>query len=92
MIQCRMRGTTIFEGVNHRARVCPLASTFARYDGAIRMTIMTYRGFYIVKRNSGKVDIVNPHNERWRVAKSVFAAKWRIGRANNLATKIRGLV
>ena len=56
------------------------------------MTIMTYRGFYIVKRNNGTVDIVNPHNERWRVAKSVFAAKWRSGRANNLATKIRGLV
>ena len=56
------------------------------------MTIMTYRGFYIVKRNNGTVDIVNPHNERWRVAKIVFAAKWRIGRANNLATKIRGLV
>ena len=74
------------------AIMSPCASTFARYDGANRMTIFTYRGFYIVKRNNGKVDIVNPHNERWRVAKSVFAAKWRIGRANNLATKIRGLV
>jgi hypothetical protein len=56
------------------------------------MQIIKYREFYIVTRNNKTVDIVNPHTERARVVKSVFAAKWRIGRAQNLANKVRGLV
>jgi len=56
------------------------------------MTILKYRDFYIVTRRNGVVDLVNPHTERARAVKSVFAAKWRVGRAQNLATKVRGLV
>ena len=56
------------------------------------MTILSYRNFFIVTRSNGAVDLINPHNERARVVKSVFAAKWRIGRAQNLANKVRGLV
>ena len=61
-------------------------------NGANRMTILKYREFYIVTRRNGVVDLVNPHTEKARAVKSVFAAKWRVGRAQNLATKVRGLV
>ena len=74
------------------AMLSPCASTFARFNGANRMTILKYREFYIVTRRNGVVDLVNPHTERARAVKSVFAAKWRVGRAQNLATKVRGLV
>ena len=56
------------------------------------MTILKYREFYIVTRRNSKVDLVNPHTEKARAVKSVFAAKWRVGRAQNLAMKVRGLV
>ena len=56
------------------------------------MQIIKYREFYIVTRKNKTVGLVNPHTEAARVVKSVFAAKWRIGRAQNLANKVRGLV
>jgi hypothetical protein len=36
------------------------------------MTILSYRNFFIVTRSNGAVDLINPHNERVRVVKSVF--------------------
>ena len=42
------------------------------------MTILSYRNFFIVTRSNGAVDLINPHNERVRVVKSVRAAKWLI--------------
>jgi hypothetical protein len=51
------------------------------------MTILSYRNFFIVTRSNGAVDLINPHNERVRVVKSVFAAKWRVGRVLTLANK-----
>ena len=56
------------------------------------MQIIKYREFYIVTRKNKAVDLVNPHTARARVVQSVFAAKWRIGRGQNLANKVRGLV
>ena len=63
------------------------------------MTILSYRNFFIVTRSNGAVDLINPHNERVRVVKSVRAAKWRVTRASNLviamhktAKQARGLV
>ena len=55
------------------------------------MIILSYKEFYIVT-NSKCVRLVNPHTEGERMVKSVFAAKWRVGRAQNLATQARGLV
>ena len=71
---------------------CPCTSAFAGFYGVFIMQIIKYREFYIVTRKNKSVDLVNPHTERARVVKSVFAAKWRIGRAQNLANKVRGLV
>jgi hypothetical protein len=57
------------------------------------MTILSYRNFFIVTRSNGAVDLINPHNERVRVVKSVFAAaKWRVGRVLTLANKAKGLI
>jgi hypothetical protein len=55
------------------------------------MTILSYRNFFIVTRSNGAVDLINPHNERVRVVKSVFAAKWRVGRVLTLLTRLKGL-
>jgi len=55
------------------------------------MTILSYKEFYIVTNSLG-VRLINPHTEGVRDVKSVFAAKWRVGRAQNLATLARGLV
>ena len=55
------------------------------------MTILSYKEFYIVT-NSKCVRLFNMHTGNERVVKSVFAAKWRVGRAQNLATLVRGLV
>jgi hypothetical protein len=72
---------------------CPCTSAFAGYlKLECKMQIIKYREFYIVTRKNKAVDLVNPHTERARAVKSVFAAKWRIGRAQNLANKVRGLV
>ena len=80
-----MKGLTI-------GRVCAPWLALLLGNGANRMTILKYREFYIVTRRNGVVDLVNPHTEKARAVKSVFAAKWRVGRAQNLATKVRGLV
>ena len=56
------------------------------------MTNLSYRNFFIVTRSNGAVDLINPHNERVRVVKSVFAAKWRVGRVLTLANKAKGLI
>jgi hypothetical protein len=55
------------------------------------MTILSYRNFFIVTRSNGAVDLINPHNERVRVVKSVRAAKWRVGRVLTLANKAKGV-
>jgi hypothetical protein len=39
------------------------------------MTILSYRNFFIVTRSNGAVDLINPHNERVRVVKSVGRAE-----------------
>ena len=57
------------------------------------MTVITYKDFYIVdNRKIDKVDLVNQHTGQIRVVKTVQAAKWRITRAVNLATKVQRLV
>jgi hypothetical protein len=43
------------------------------------MTILSYRNFFIVTRSNGAVDLINPHNERVRVVKSVFALSGVLG-------------
>ena len=75
--------------LGHRGVLAPVLSLGLM---ECKMQIIKYREFYIVTRKNKAVDIVNPHTERARVVKSVFAAKWRIGRAQNLANKVRGLV
>ena len=56
------------------------------------MTILSYSNFFIVTRSNGAVDLINHHNERVRVVKSVRAAKWRVGRVLTLANKAKGLI
>lgn len=56
------------------------------------MKLQSYRAFVIVEWKTKGVELINPHNEKVRKVKSVFAAKWRIGRAQNLASKIGRLV
>ena len=56
------------------------------------MTILSYRNFFIVTRSNGSVERINPHHERVRVVKSVFAAKWRVGRVLTLSDKAKGLI
>ena len=55
------------------------------------MQVLKYKDFLIVSQG-GKVDILNPYNDKWRVVKTQQAAKWRITRALNLAKRVRGLV
>ena len=55
------------------------------------MQVIKYKEFLIVARGK-TVDLCNPYSDGWRVVKSVQAAKWRITRAQNLATRVRGLV
>jgi hypothetical protein len=56
------------------------------------MKVYTYRDFLIVEWTTKGVELVNPKTERARKVKSAFAAKWRIGRSQNLAAKIGKLV
>ena len=80
-----MRGLTI-------GQLCAPWLALSLGNWSLKMAILKYRDFYIVTRRNGKVDLVNPHTEKARAVKSVFAAKWRVGRAQNLAMKVRGLV
>jgi len=56
------------------------------------MRVSSYKNFLIVEWRKHGIEVVNPHTERVRKVKSIFAAKWRIGRAQNLAGKIGRLV
>jgi len=56
------------------------------------MKIVQYRSFYIVQSVNKGVALVNPYTEKTRVVKSIFAAKWRIGRTLTLAKKAERLV
>lgn len=58
-----------------------------------KMSIKSYKEFYIVKyNNKSTYDLVNSHTGKLRVVKSEQAAKWRITRAVNLASKVQRLV
>lgn len=58
-----------------------------------KMHVQTYKQFYIVKyTNKSTFDLVNTHTGKLRVVKSAQAAKWRITRAVNLASKVQRLV
>lgn len=56
------------------------------------MKVSSYRGLNIIEWRTKGVEIVHPSTESVRRVKSVFAAKWRIGRAQNLAKVIGRLV
>lgn len=58
-----------------------------------KIHVQTYKQFYIVKyKNKATYDLVNMHTGKLRVVKSEQAAKWRITRAINLASKVHRLV
>jgi len=56
------------------------------------MQVISYRDLLIIVWKKHGVEVVHPVTERTRKVKSIFAAKWRIGRAQNLAGKIGRLV
>ena len=56
------------------------------------MKVTSYKDFLIVEWKKYGIEVVHPVTERTRKVKSIFAAKWRIGRAQNLASKIGRLV
>ena len=59
---------------------------------SLKVKVSSYRGLNIIEWRTKGVEIVHPSTESVRRVKSVFAAKWRIGRAQNLARVIGRLV
>ena len=76
---------------NSRGFLSPFGWALLPLLGETKVNVIKYKNFLIVSHN-GKVDILNPYNDHWRVVKSTQAAKWRITRALRLVERVRGLV